>query len=72
MKCKKCGYKGMREQPRTELYNKNGEFVEGYGHGPVMIQTGVDYICEGCGFDQSKSLSNVLPRPPIFRHPLRE
>lgn len=61
--CKKCGYKGLREQSVFELYNKNDEFVEGYGHAAVMIATGIDYICEGCGFNQSKSLSKVLPNP---------
>lgn len=65
MKCKKCGYGGFCEEPIMELYNKKGEFVEGYGHGPVMVQIGVDYICVACGFNQSKSLANVLPRPPV-------
>ena len=63
MKCKKCGYKGLREEPVSALYNKNGEFVEGYGHNQVWVQVGVRYICKGCGFDQSKPLSKVLPRP---------
>lgn len=64
MKCKKCGYKDMHKQPVFELYNKNGEFVEGYGHGPVMITTDIEYICKACGFNQSRPLSNiVLPNP---------
>ena len=63
MRCKKCGYKGLREQPIMELYNKNGEFVEGYGHAAVMIQTDTYYVCEGCGFDQRKPLLKVLPNP---------
>lgn len=61
MKCKKCGYEGLCAVP--ELYNKNGEFVEGYGHVPVWVSSATHYICEGCGFDQNKSLSDVLPNP---------
>lgn len=72
MKCKRCGYKSMREQPVMELYNKNGEFVVGYGHSQVWIQKGVEYICEACGFNQSKSLSDVLPRPSTFHRLLQE
>lgn len=62
-KCKKCGYKGLREEPISQLYNKNGEFVEGYGHSQVWLQTGTNYVCEGCGFDQGKPLSKILPNP---------
>ncbi len=63
MICKKCGYNKLREQPVSRLYNEHGEFVEGYGHNQVWIQVDIYYICEACGFDQSKSLDKILPNP---------
>ncbi len=63
MICKKCGYDKLREEPIQVLYNKKGEFVEGYGHSQVWVQVGVYYICVGCGFNQSRSLLKTLPKP---------
>lgn len=62
--CVHCGNDKFREEWILERYNANGEFVEGYGHSPVMIQTGTYLICSGCGWDQRMPAdSPILPRP---------
>jgi predicted RNA-binding Zn-ribbon protein involved in translation (DUF1610 family) len=61
-RCPHCGYDKYREEPRLELYNKNGEFVEGYGHTPVYRQVGSIKVCTSCGWREGGN-PEILPRP---------
>ena len=57
--CARCGYNKFNTEPIFELYNKEEEYVEGYGHKPVWVQTGERKICIACGFFWSCFIKSV-------------
>lgn len=59
--CPHCKRDDWKEEPVFKLLNPNGEFVEGYGCAPVMIQVDTRYRCCSCGYklgDEVKRISH--------------
>jgi len=50
MTCINCKSIYFRKEPLFKLINPHGEFVEGYGHMPVSVQSGYQHRCNLCGF----------------------
>lgn len=65
--CVHCGHNEFAPKQicAGELYNKKGEFVEGYGHTPIFINRVVstEQACVSCGFVVGRDPAVVLPSP---------
>lgn len=60
--CPNCGCKRTQliHEQQSKQINPNGEYVEGYGHAPVIVPTD-EYKtrCKGCGWREGHNQTKI-------------
>ena len=58
--CPHCTYNDWREVRVFKQVNPKGEYVGGYGHTPVLKQSGSDWICNACGWKEGGNPAVII------------